>query len=486
MPTASESRRPRPQRKPFAPRWLVVLHRYFGIVFGLLMLVWFASGIVMLFVRWPEVDDDDRVRALTPIPWTRCCAFGEDQGVRVVGRAVVEDVAGRPVLRIGAAVTDLSTGRPLAALSEAEARRVAATYAAAFEVRGRPAGAERIVRDQWTVTGYFDKRRPFWRVDFDDARRTQIYVSETTGEVAQFTDRPRRILAWLGPIPHWLYPQVLRADVKLWTRVVIWTSLAGAFLTITGLYLGVMAWRPRRDAQLSPYRGLMAWHHLGGLVAGLLTLTWVVSGTLSMSPWGVFDGPKDPRPARVAGEVTLGEIRSAVAAAQAAGLPVRRLVLAPLDGKVFLMADGLRLDAAARPAPLALSDLAHLTSRLGQVRAKALITAEDAYYRGHHEPVRLPAYRVEMADGVRFYLAPTSGELLAVVDDRAKANRWLFEGLHRLDVVPGFDRGPGWAAAVIVLLLICAFGVGTGAWLAWRRAVSDIVRWRRKKAPPPG
>ncbi|PZQ59371.1 MAG: peptidase [Phenylobacterium zucineum] len=492
MPTASEPksavapRKGRPPRKPFAPKWLVVLHRYFGIVFGLLMLIWFASGIVMLFVRWPGVDDDDRARALAPIPWAGCCVFGEAQGAEIVPRGVVEEMAGRPMLRVGGEVTDLATGRPLAPLSEAEARRVAATYAAAQGVKGKPAAAERIERDQWTVTGYFNKRRPYWRVDFDDARATQIHVSAKTGEVAQFTDRPHRILAWLGPIPHWLYPEVLRADGKLWTQVVIWTSLAGGFLTITGLYLGIIAWRPRRDAQLTPYRGLMAWHHLGGLAAGVLTLTWVVSGTLSMGPWGVFDSPEDPRPARIAGEVTLSDVRSAVAAAQADGIPVRRLVAAPLEGQVFLMADEARRDAEARPAPLTTADLQRLAGRLGNVRAHALITHEDAYYRGHHEPVRLPVYRVEMTDGVRFYLDPASGRLLASVNGRDKANRWLFEGLHRLDVIPGFDRGPGWAAAMIVLLLAAALGVATGVWLGWRRAVHDVERLRSKKASLPG
>ncbi|MEW5683463.1 MAG: PepSY domain-containing protein [Pseudomonadota bacterium] len=482
MPTASEGRARRPPRKPFAPKWLVILHRYLGIVFGLLMLLWFASGVVMLFVRWPGVDDEDRAKAMAPIPWARCCVFGEGGGFEVVPRGVVEEMAGRAVLRVGSDVTDLSTGRPLAPLSETEARRVAATYAAARGVGGRAVAAERVERDQWTVTGYFNKRRPLWRVDFDDRRATQVYVSAKTGEVAQFTDRPTRILAWLGPIPHWLYPEVLRADGKFWTQVVIWTSLAGAFLTVTGLYLGVISWRPRRDAQLTPYRGLMAWHHLGGLAAGVLTLTWVVSGTLSMDPWGVFDSPEDPRPSRMTGEMTLGDVRAAVSAAQASGIVARRIVAAPLEGEVYLMADERRLDAKARPTPLGGADLARLAGRLGEVRAQTRISSGDAYYRGHHDEVRLPAYRVEMSDGVRFYLDPASGRLLASVNGRDKANRWLFEGLHRLDVIPGFDRGAGWAAAMIALLLAAALGVATGVWLGWRRAVHDVEQLRSKKA----
>ena len=462
----------------------MVLHRYLGIVFGLLMLVWFASGVVMLFVRWPEVGSEDRARGLAPIPWANCCAFGEKQGAEIVAGARVEEMAGRPVLRLGADTLDLSTGLPLAPLTGEEARQVAARFAVAHGVRGAPAEAERTARDQWTVTGYFNTRRPFWRVRFDDPRATDVYVSQKTGEVAQMTDRPGRILAWLGPIPHWLYPEVLRADTKLWAQVVIWTSIAGAFLTVTGLYLGILAWRPRRDAQLTPYRGLMAWHHLTGLAAGVLTLTWVVSGTLSMSPWGVFDIPEDPRPARLRGDVTFSDIRAAVASVQAAGIPAKRIEAAPVEGQVFLIADGVRLDASARAAPLTTQDLARLARRLGEVRADGLIADEDAYYRGHNVSVRLPAYRIEMTDGVRFYLDPVSAEVTTTIDARAKASRWLFEGLHRLDVIPGFDRGWGWATARFVLLAAAAFGVAAGVWLACRRGGSELGRLRSKKAPP--
>ncbi len=34
-------------------RILILLHRYLGVALGALMLLWFASGIVMLFVPYP-------------------------------------------------------------------------------------------------------------------------------------------------------------------------------------------------------------------------------------------------------------------------------------------------------------------------------------------------------------------------------------------------------------------------------------------------
>jgi hypothetical protein len=297
-----------------------------------------------------------------------------------------------------------------------------------------------------------------------------------------------KVLNWLGPIPHWLYFETLRADTKLWTQVVIWTSIVGVFLTVTGLYLGIVAWRPWRDARLTPFRGWMAWHHLTGLAAGVLTLTWVASGLVSMNPWGFLDGGEDHRAHALAGDVTYAQVQQAVLAAKANGVAATRLTTAPLGGQVYLMADGARLDADGRPAPLAGADLATALRGVGGVRSQGLIRTEDSYYYGHHEPVTLPAWRVVFADGHRLYLDPASGVVLREVDGAGRGYRWLFEAPHRLDFVPGFGRGGGWAAAMVLLLVLAGAGVATGVWLGWRRAQADVGATLRatKKAPKLG
>jgi hypothetical protein len=43
---------------------LVVLHRYLGVAVGLLMVMWFVSGTVMMYVGPPRVTDEE----LPPIP----------------------------------------------------------------------------------------------------------------------------------------------------------------------------------------------------------------------------------------------------------------------------------------------------------------------------------------------------------------------------------------------------------------------------------
>ncbi|WP_293676215.1 hypothetical protein [uncultured Phenylobacterium sp.] len=112
------------------------------------------------------------------------------------------------------------------------------------------------------------------------------------------------------------------------------------------------------------------------------------------------------------------------------------------------------------------------------------MTGEDAYYYGHHEPVRLPAWRVVLADGTRYHLDPASGEVLASTDAAARGFRWLHLGLHRLDFSRGFDRGPNWADAMAALLTFAGAAAATGVLLAWRRAKTDLGRLvpRRRRA----
>ena len=54
---------------------IVVLHRYLGVAVGLLMMMWFLSGIVMVYVDLPRVTEEDRARTLEPIGWQDCCRF---------------------------------------------------------------------------------------------------------------------------------------------------------------------------------------------------------------------------------------------------------------------------------------------------------------------------------------------------------------------------------------------------------------------------
>src|ERR1043166_1271733 len=104
----------------------------------------------------------------------------------------------------------------------------------------------------------------------------------------------------------------LRSDGPLWTQVMIWTALLGTFLTVVGLVIGIVQFR-RRD--ISPYRGLFYWHHLAGLVFGIVTLTWVFSGLVSMNPWGFLESRGRGEQTLLQGRpLTWAQVRTSLAA----------------------------------------------------------------------------------------------------------------------------------------------------------------------------
>src|ERR1700719_2021034 len=88
--------------KTFLWRTLVISHRYLGIAVGILMLMWFASGIVMMYVGFPRFTEQDRRSALSPVAWQACCriADGLIPDDQQFFRAQVENLLGTPVLRL--------------------------------------------------------------------------------------------------------------------------------------------------------------------------------------------------------------------------------------------------------------------------------------------------------------------------------------------------------------------------------------------------
>jgi hypothetical protein len=261
---------------------ILLLHRYLAVAVGALMTLWCLSGFVMMYQGYPWLTDAERLQGLAPLDLSGCCnaaalPFADEAPAADVR---VEMLLGTPVLRVSpgfggatpaAGTFDLVTGASVPELDAAQILAVAAEYARGHRIDGEPRWGGIVEVDQWTVQTA-RRNRPAYRVIFDDAARTEIYVSGASGEVFQDTNRRERVLAWLGAVPHWLYLTQLRRNGSLWSQVVISTSLVGTFLTVTGLYVGIARLKRRRDGRLgSPFRGWWYWHHVSGLVFGVLT-----------------------------------------------------------------------------------------------------------------------------------------------------------------------------------------------------------------------
>ncbi|MEO7729018.1 MAG: PepSY domain-containing protein, partial [Burkholderiales bacterium] len=80
---------------------LTVLHRWFGVAFCLVFAMWFASGLVMHWVAYPELTEDERVAGLSAfipaaVPVVPVAALQEFKR-NDVARLRLAAPAGRPV-----------------------------------------------------------------------------------------------------------------------------------------------------------------------------------------------------------------------------------------------------------------------------------------------------------------------------------------------------------------------------------------------------
>ncbi|HEX8232574.1 MAG TPA: PepSY domain-containing protein [Caulobacteraceae bacterium] len=161
------------------------IHKWIGLVVGLQVLFWTVGGLVMTAIPIERVRSEHHLRKLSPPPLTADLLGVGDalrrSGVTAPVSAQLKSAPRGPVWvvegREGEPRTlDARAGSPVAPLTAAQARRLAA---AAYVGRGRPVGS-RYFAEAPQETG---REGPLWRVDFDDAERTSFYLSPDTGEV---------------------------------------------------------------------------------------------------------------------------------------------------------------------------------------------------------------------------------------------------------------------------------------------------------------
>jgi len=468
-----------------ARRWLYLTHRWIGIASCLLFAMWFLSGLVMVYVPYPSLPPAERLARAEPIDWTAVDVPPPLDAGRMPRALSLEMRDGVPVWRVGGwdgRDTTISAvrGAVIPPVDAALARRVASRFS-----RTPVTSVERLERDQWTVAGGFDRHRPLWKVVIADSAGTELYVSATTGSVVQRTTRHERFWNWLGSVPHWLYPTVLRQDNAAWRQVVLWVSGPCIAAAVAGMWIGILRTRlgARRfkGGRVTPYHGWLLWHHVAGMVGGVFLIAWIFSGWLSVDPGHVFRAAdRDEAAVRaysggVMPTIALPGLRRVAAGAAEvrftdhAGVPL--LTVSYPDGRRQVL-DPTTL-SPARPPQSAILAAARKLMGGAPIVAVERLTTPDAYW---YEPGALPALpvlRVRFDDPARTWLMidPATGDVLATLDRRRRVYRWAFDLLHTWDLNALTLHRPAWD---ILLWLLSALGLVTsvsGLWLGYKRLV---------------
>ncbi|MCZ6459207.1 MAG: PepSY domain-containing protein [Gammaproteobacteria bacterium] len=462
-------------------RLTTLVHRYLGIVLGILVLAWCVSGIIMMYVQYPALERSEQLAALQPLDLTGCCNFAlnANDAALAVHSYSVENLLGQPVLRLTLTsgehrILSLADGAWLTNWDRQDLDAIGEHYAAARSWQP-PDTATVLERDQWTVHSRFNRHRPMLKYANDDG--LEWYVSSRAAEIVQVTAAAERWWNWLGSVTHWLYPTVLRQHTAIWAQTVIWLTIVSVFLTITGLLIGIRQFTAKASGWRSPYRGWTLWHHYVGLVFGALTLTWLVSGFFSMNPWGTLESRSFRAEADRLSAVN-APLADVIATLQhLSQLPAGgvRLSSAYWLGEPYFLAwerteKATRMAVSGSAAALSVADAQHAARLIRDAGAViARLDSADAYYYSHHDEREFPVFRLSYPDGDRYYLSSRSGELLLGMDANRRWYRWLFEALHRGDFHAIVRLRPLWDGMMLLALLGVSIGVGTGTYLGIKR-----------------
>jgi len=505
---------------------LILSHRYIGIPLSFLFVVWFLSAFVMIYAGgMPRVTPQMRIEGAQPLdlsevrvsPWQATGLMGYSPV-----EATLKTVLGRPVYEFpefGNYSTFIwaDSGEFLDEITTEQGAIIASDFldipVDAFSYAGLVT-----FPDQWTIA--IPGELPLFKFTADDEYGTEVYVSPSKAQVAVYTTRESRLLAWLGTIPHWFYFADLRANQPLWYDIVVWSSGIGCIMALLGLMLSFTQWRKVRPFSLRkaiPYHGLMRWHYILGTFFGVFVLTWAFSGMLSMEPYswtnarsvdvdaGVYQEgvlQLDAFPAINAEQwqsLAQSEMQSEIKEVEfrwLSGKPyylanfsqVNELVLSKRDrlhqpytiigqlesGSVLIDAENFQVFDGFSSEEL-VAKLEGATPG-AKVIDYALLEDYDDYYYSRNNQLPLPVLRIKFDDPAEswIYVDPKKGELLSLIHKYSRVERWLYSGLHSLDFAFWYHQRPLW---VIGMILLLAGGLGVsliGLYFGLKRMKNDI------------
>jgi len=504
---------------------LLLSHRYVGIAISALVVMWFATGITMMYVGgMPRLTPEMRLERLTPVQPSEVrltpveAAEKAEFGPQPT-RATLLSILGRPAYRFGGnggtTIVYADTGEIADEFTEEQTREIAARF---MRVPVDRVNYQRTIdeSDQWTLG--MSRALPLHKFAIDDDLGSEVYISPVNGDAAMLTTARTRAYAWVSTIPHFLYFTALRNNQPIWYRVMVWTSGLAAALAVVGLILGVMFFRRGRATWSAaiPYAGWMRWHYVSGLVFGVFSVTWAFSGLVSMEPWawtnqrgvelragalsgGRLDLAAFPRMDPAAWDRLLdggalkevdlvrmhGDHYYVVRRTREEGrdLGKRERIHQPYQVGGRVDPDRLIVSAATlepRTAPFSTTEIVRRVRNAvttAPIAEAELLTDYDSYYYSRRAQTPLPVVRIKFDDPAQtwLYIDPELNQPLASIPKYARVERWLYNGLHSFDVGYLYKR-PLWDIVMLVLLVGGLVSSSIGLYLGVKRAVGAIVR----------
>lgn len=434
-----------------ATRLNLSLHRVTGTIIAIFFMMWFVTGLVLIYHDFPRLSDREVYSHMDVLPDSIAVPAGLPQGLEslalkqfqgqtLVSYSTADTTAVQTLSGLAAAPVDFSTAMAVARKwGDAPISRVDTLHE----------------RDQWIMYSRYKREMPIYKFHFDNSERSQLYVASRSAKPLQLTDRTSRAWAWAGAIPHKLYLPCIRGDVDRWK---FWITVGALFClvaSVTGLIAALVAWRRVHRATgrwKNPYKKrLLRIHFTFGLIFAIPLIAWSISGYFSMQRvprWLVpmhGDYFMDYDTMWGEGMLNLEVYKLDVEKVREAFPDLKSLSFTRFGTQPVYEAvtgDTLRrLDASTgKVKPLLISEstiMEGLRRMHGDSVAISLekLNSYDSHYYSVMGRSPLPVYRAKIgdSDGTLYYIDPRDGHV-SFLNHNKLWRKYLFSGIHYLNL----------------------------------------------------
>jgi uncharacterized iron-regulated membrane protein len=226
------------------------LHKWLGLLIGLQILIWLASGLYMVVVDIDFIHGDPLVKNMqqtvavpeAPVPGMAALRAKYPNATHIGLRPVMGQTFYTVTTTNDRYLFDPGTGDIRSPLNEDTARQIAEYH---FDGDAPILKASLITENP--PMEIQTRPLPLWRIDFDDRFSTSFYIDPYTGALATRRHQYWRIFDFLWMLHIMDYED--RADAH--NRLLIFAQISGLSFAITGLWLLFYSFSGRRKNRLA-------------------------------------------------------------------------------------------------------------------------------------------------------------------------------------------------------------------------------------------
>lgn len=230
--------------------WMRTLHKWVALALALQFVAWMASGLALSLIDHHAASGDShRAEAGAPRTWpttglmpvSKVLASTSARVQRVETAWLLDRAVYRLSTTEGTRLVDAHDGSQVR-LDAATARDLAL---ADYVGDGNAGDAELLERAPREA---IDHEAPMWRVGFDDADATTLYVSAMDGRILERRNRQSRWfdVAWM------LHTMDYSGRGNFNHPLLVVSAAAGVWVAVTGAWLAIVTLRRRRRAATAP------------------------------------------------------------------------------------------------------------------------------------------------------------------------------------------------------------------------------------------